>query len=169
MSSGTRAAVASLVLSAAAFVGIVTSEDFTDRAVIPTRNDKPTVGFGSTSYENGAPVKMGDVIKPVRAVQLAAAHLSKEEIRFRASLPDVKLYQAEYDLYMDWVYQYGSGAWSKSSMRRDLLAGSYTKACNDLLFYKFSGGYDCTIPGNKVCAGVWTRQLKRHKTCMEAQ
>ena len=164
-----RTAVASLALSAAAFVGIVVSEHYTGTAVIPTKNDRPTVGFGSTFNEDGSPVRMGDRITPVRAVQRAAAHLSKEERAFRASLPGVALHQAEYDVYMDWVYQYGGGAWSKSSMRRELLAGRYPQACAALLLYKRSGGYDCSIPGNRVCSGVWTRQLERHQKCMEAQ
>lgn len=164
-----RNAVAGLALSAAAFVGIIASEGYTETAVIPTKNDRPTVGFGSTFKEDGAPVRMGDRITPVRAVQRAAAHLSREEAVFRASIPDVELHQAEYDLYMDWVYQYGTGAWSKSTMRRELLAGRYRQACDGLLLYKKSGGYDCSIPGNKVCAGVWTRQLERHARCLEAQ
>lgn len=164
-----RVTVASLSLSAAALVGLVTSEWYTDTAVIPTKNDVPTIGFGSTTYEDGSKVKMGDTIKPVRALQLAAAHLTREEKVFRDSIPGVALYQAEYDVYMDWIYQYGTGAWSKSSMRSELLAGNYRAACDALLKYRFAGGYDCSTPGNKICAGVWTRQLQRHKTCMEAQ
>jgi lysozyme len=167
--SRARMAVASLALSATAFVGLMASEHYTDTAIIPTKNDRPTVGFGSTFHSDGAPVRMGDTITPVRAVQLAAAHLSKEELAFRASLPGVALHQAEYDLYIDWTYQYGMGAWRSSSMRRELLAGRYAQACGALLLYKRSGGYDCSKPGNKVCAGVWTRQLERHKKCMEAQ
>lgn len=164
-----RLLVAGLSLSMAAFVGIAAHEGYTDRAIIPTKNDVPTVGIGSTFYEDGSKVKLGDRITPVRAIILASNHLSKEEQRFRASLPGVKLHQEEYDLYMDWVYQYGTGAWAKSSMRRHLLAGEYKDACESLLLYKFSGGFDCSIPGNKVCAGVWTRQLERHQKCMAAQ
>lgn len=164
-----RIAIGSLTLSAAAFVGLLSSEDFTDRAVIPTKNDRPTVGHGSTFWEDGRPVKMGDTITPTRAIRLASTHISKEENIFRSSLPGVALHQAEYDVYVDWVYQYGTGAWSKSSMRRNLVSGRYAAACGSLLAYKFSGGHDCSIPGNRVCAGVWTRQLERHKKCMEAQ
>lgn len=164
-----RILVSSLSLSAAAFVGILVSENYAETAMIPTKNDRPTVGFGSTFKEDGSPVKMGDRITPVRAVQRAAAHLSREEQAFRASIPGVALHPAEYDLYMDWVYQYGTGAWSKSSMRHELLAGRYPQACSAILLYKKSGGYDCSIPGNRICAGVWTRQLERHQKCMEAQ
>ena len=153
----------------AGFIGLAVDEYYTSKAVIPTKNDRPTVGFGSTFHEDGSPVKMGDTTTPVRALIKAQAHISREETKFRASLPGVALHQAEYDNFMDWVYQYGTGAWGKSSMRRHLLAGNYPAACNALLLYKFSGGHDCSIPGNKICAGVWTRQIERHQKCMEAQ
>lgn len=164
-----RIAVASLSLSLAGFAGIALHEDYVEQAMIPTKNDRPTVGFGSTFHEDGRPVKLGDTTTPARAIVKAAAHISKEEERFRSSLPGVKLHQAEYDLYMDWVYQYGTGAWGRSSMRRHLLAGDYRAACDALLLYKYSGGYDCSTPGNKRCAGVWTRQLERHAKCLAAQ
>lgn len=169
MAANNRNAIAALVLSAAGFVGIVMSEGYTDTAVIPTKNDRPTKGFGSTFNADGTPVKLGDTTTPVRALILAQAHISKEEVLFRDSLPGVKLHQAEYDVFMDWDYQFGFAAWNKSSMRRELLAGNYVAACDALLKYKYSGGFDCSIPGNKICAGVWTRQQARHQKCMAAQ
>lgn len=167
--SRARTLVAALTLSASAFIGIVVHEDYTDKAIIPTKNDRPTLGFGSTFHEDGSAVKMGESTTPVRALIKAEAHISKEEEIFRASLPGVSLFQGEYDIYLDWVYQYGSGKWAKSSMRRNLLAGNHKAACNSLLLYKFSGGYDCSIPGNKVCAGVWTRNLERNRDCLSLQ
>lgn len=164
-----RIVAAALSLSAAAFIGLVAHEGYTERAIVPTFNDRPTVGFGSTFHESGEPVRMGDTTTPVRALIKAQAHIAREEQIFRDSLPDVALHQAEYDLYMDWVYQYGTGAWSKSSMRRALLAGDYRAACDALLLYRFSGGFDCSTPGNRRCAGVWTRQQQRHAACMAAQ
>lgn len=189
--SKARIVVAALSLSAAGFIGIVTSEGYTDKAVVPTKNDNCTVGFGSTFNEDGTPVKCTDTTTPVRALIKAQAHISREEAVFRASLPSVALHQAEYDLYMDWVYQYGTGAWGGSSMRQRLLAADYIGACNALLSYKYltSGNptpgwepyqfnasgkptrwrFDCSTPGNKVCRGVWTRQLERHAKCVAAQ
>lgn len=110
MAKGVRIAVVALSLSAAAFIGLAQHEGYTDRAVIPTQGDVPTVGFGSTVHEDGSRVKMGDRTTPVNALVKAHAHISEEEQRFRASLPGASLTQAEYDLYMDFVYQYGSGA-----------------------------------------------------------
>lgn len=164
-----RIAVAALTLSAAGFVGIISSEGYTDRAVIPTKGDRPTVGFGSTFHEDGRPVKLGDTTTPARAMVKAQAHVSREEEIFRRSLAGAELTQAEFDLYMDWVYQYGTGAWARSSMRRHILAGEHRHACDALLQYRFAAGYDCSTPGNKRCAGVWTRQLERHAKCLEAQ
>jgi lysozyme len=168
-SNKVRLAVAILTLSAAGFVSITSSESYVGAAMVPTKNDRPTLGFGSTFHENGAPVKMGETTTPPRALVMAQAHILKEEALFRKSLEGASLSQGEFDLYMNWVYQYGSGAWSTSSMRRDILAKNYAAACDDLLKYKFSGGYDCSIPGNKICAGVWTRQLERHNTCVGLQ
>lgn len=164
-----RIAVSLLAMSASALIGLVASEGYVGEAMIPTKGDRPTIGFGSTKHEDGSAVKIGDKTTPVRALIKAHDHISKEEQIFRASLPGVELHQAEYDLYMDWVYQYGTGAWRTSSMRRHLMNGDYVSACNSLLLYKYAGGYDCSTPGNKRCAGVWARQLERNKKCLEVQ
>lgn len=168
-----RTGIAGMMLSAAAFIGLVAEEEYVSAAMIPTKNDRPTIGFGSTFWEDGRPVKMGEKVTPVRALRVAEAHLDREQISFRKSLPGVLLSQKEYDIYMNWVYQYGTGAWAGSSMRSNLLTGNYVAACASMLKYKYSGGYDCStmINGrpNKVCYGVWLRQQERYATCMGAQ
>ncbi|MBP5058488.1 glycoside hydrolase family protein [Pseudomonas chlororaphis] len=164
-----RIAVALLGMSAAGFATWQASEGFTPVAVIPTKGDVPTIGHGSTRYVDGSPVRMGDTITPARAEVLARNLNSQAEKQFAASLPGVKLHQVEFDVYMDFVGQYGIGTWLKGSPRRDLLAGNYVQACNDLLKYKFAAGYDCSTPGNKRCWGVWQRQLERHAKCIGAQ
>ncbi|WP_097305372.1 glycoside hydrolase family protein [Pseudomonas chlororaphis] len=158
-----------LTLSMAGFGAWKASEGFTDHAVIPTKGDVPTLGHGSTHWEDGRPVKITDTITPQRAEILARNLNSHAEKEFAASLPGVKLYQEEFDLYMDFVGQYGIGTWRASSMRRDLLAKSYVQACHDLLKYKYAAGFDCSTPGNKRCWGVWARQLERYSKCMAVQ
>lgn len=166
-------AVSGLLLSASAFIGLVMQENFTTEAVIPTINDRPTLGYGSTYWEDGSPVKMGQKVSPVRALRVAEAHITREEKIFRNSLPNVLLSQEEYDLYIDWVYQYGTGNWSSSSMRLALLRGDYVGSCRALLAYRKAAGYDCStlVNGkpNKRCWGVWVRAKERHDACMEAQ
>ncbi|OPA84292.1 lysozyme [Pseudomonas fluorescens] len=164
-----RVAVALLGMSAAGFATWQANEGYTPVAVIPTKGDVPTLGHGSTRYEDGTPVRMGDTITPARAEVLARNLNSQAEKQFAASLPGVTLHQAEFDVYMDFIGQYGIGTWRAGSPRRDLLAGNYAQACHDLLKYKFAAGFDCSTPGNKRCAGVWTRQLERHAKCMAAQ
>ena len=86
-----RMAVALLSLSAAAFVGIVVDESYTGQAVIPTRNDRPTVGFGSTFHEDGRAVKLGDTTTPVRALVKVQAHVEREEqVRQRLRLDSLR-------------------------------------------------------------------------------
>lgn len=164
-----RIAVSLLTVSLAGFGAWKASEGFTDHAIIPTKGDVPTIGHGSTRYEDGRPVQMGDRITPQRAEVLARNLLTQDEKLFAASLPGVKLFPVEFDLYMDFVGQYGIGTWRQSSMRRDLLAGNYVKSCANLLKYRFAAGFDCSTPGNRRCPGVWTRQLQRHAQCMGAQ
>lgn len=166
-SKRTRMAIGALAVSAAAFTTWQAREGFTDHAVIPVKGDVPTIGHGSTHYENGAAVKMGDHITRQRADQLARNLMSKDEAKFKDSLPaNVTLSQDEYDVYIDFVGQYGIGNWNVSSMRRDVIAGRYTQACHDLLRYRFVAGYDCSTPGNRRCPGVWTRQQARYSQCM---
>lgn len=167
-----RVAVAALSLSAAGFIGLVSSEGYTEQAIIPTAGDVPTVGFGSTRHETGSAVRMGDRTTPVRALVIAAAHIKTEEDRFRATLPGVALTQGEYDLYLDFVYNFGSGNWATSSMRRNLLDGDHRAACDALLLWRRQAGRDCSKPENwgpRGCKGVWTRQQDRHARCLAEQ
>lgn len=171
MSNRTRMGIGALTLSAAALVAIWDHEGWTERAVIPVEGDVPTVGPGLTKRADGSPVQMGDTIKPLEGARRSLAHIQADEAKFKASLPGVELHPKEYDLYLDWMYQYGHGAWAKSSMRRHLLTGTggHYAACRSLLAYSKVAGYDCSTPFNKRCGGVWTRQLDRFAICYAAQ
>lgn len=184
MTGRVRTLAAALTLSAIGFAGWIASEGSSPAVKqdgaellaphIPTKGDVPTIGHGSTRYEDGTRVTLADPpITRQRAEQLARALHEEEEQRFRASIPGVELFQEEYDLYLDFTGQYGIGNWRTSPMRRELLAGNYLKACAALLRYRYAAGYDCsiTINGkpNKRCWGVWERQLKRHAQCLAVQ
>lgn len=163
-----RIPVALASLSAAAFVGILASEGYTDRAIIPTKNDRPTIGHGSTFREDGSPVQMGDTIDPVRAAKRAQAHTYKDELGLKRCVKgDVS--PVEWDILVDFAYQYGVSRTCNSSMVRHINAGNYGASCNAYPLYKFSGGYDCSIPGNKICGGVWARNLARKAKCLADQ
>lgn len=180
-----RAAVALLTLSAAGFATWKANEGTgplvraADGAqlhapYIPTRGDVPTIGHGSTRYEDGTRVGMGDApITRQRADQLARNLAREDELRFAASLPGVALHQVEYDLYLDQVGQFGIGNWRKPmSPRTWLLQGDYVGACAALLHWRFQAGRDCREPqnwGTQGCRGVWLRQERRHAQCMAEQ
>lgn len=173
-----RQNVGKLTLSAAAVAALFTAEGLVLEPMLPNKHDRPTICYGNTFYEDGTPVKLTD--EPVtkeRCLEMAAAHLKKDEEAFANSIADVSLHQAEYDIYRDFMYQYGLRTWSRSSMARHLKAGRHADACRSLLLYKSitimldnkPTLYDCSTPNNKQCRGVWSRQLSRYEQCMAVQ
>lgn len=167
-----RIAIAALSLSAVGFAGIAVNEHYTDTAVIPTKNDRPTVGLGSTFRDDGAPVQLGDKITPIQAIVRSVNHIAKDEAGLKRCVT-APLSQAEYDTLIDFAYQYGVPTTCASSMVRHANAGRYRDACNAYTLYRFSGGYDCstTINGqpNKRCWGVWARSQERRVRCLSVQ
>ncbi|HCT3679557.1 TPA: glycoside hydrolase family protein [Acinetobacter baumannii] len=169
MSNKTKYIAAFLAASAAFFVGVKNDEGFTSKPVIPVKGDRPTQGYGSTFKPDGSPVKMTDPpITRATADKWLRNDVAKREVAFKDSLKGVKLSQTEYDLYLDFTYQYGIGAWSSSSMLKNLKVGKYKAACDSLLKYKYVAKRDCSIRSNG-CYGVWTRQVERHAKCIGAQ
>lgn len=168
MSNKTKIAVILIAASAAFFVPLKNKEGFTSSPVIPVAGDVPTQGHGTTVKPNGQKVKMTD--PPINrdiADKWLRYHVSKDEAFLKKSLPSVKLTQTEYEIYLDFIYQYGQSAWSGSSMRRLLLQNKPRQACDALLKWKYVAKRDCSIRSNG-CYGVWTRQIDRYQKCMGA-
>jgi lysozyme len=159
-----RIAIAALSLSAAGFVGLITHEGFTDKAIVPVKGDRPTVGFGSTFRDDGTPVQMGDTITAPRAVQRSFNHIAKDESRLKQCIT-APLHQWEYDTLVDHAYQYGVDATCRSSVVRLTNESRYVEACQAYRRWKFVAGRDCSIRANG-CYGVWTRSLARVEKCM---
>lgn len=172
-----RVAVGALSLSAAAFVGLLTHEGYKEKAYPdPTYGTKvPTVGFGST----GKDITMQTTLAPVPAVQRALRDVQK----FEGALKDcvkVPLSQAEYDVYVNMLYNIGAGksgvkdgvCWSKnggySGLMKQLNAGNYREACDQILRWRYSNGQDCSAPNNRSCRGLWARRQKEHAQCIAA-
>lgn len=164
----TRVAIGALSLSAAALVGLISHEGYTDRAVIPVKGDRATVGFGSTFRDDGTPVQMGDAITPQKAVARTLAHIQKDESGIKRCVT-APLTQGEYDLLTDFAYQYGTAALCKSVIVSEANAGNYKASCDGYLKYRFVAGYDCSTPGNRRCPGVWVRSQERRAKCMAEQ
>ena len=165
MQNKTKYAVGLLAASAAFFTSLELHEGFSAK---PYKDGGGVVtqGIGSTVKPDGSKIKMTDPpITRKTAQEWAKAHVSKDEIAFRKSLQGVKLSQVEYDVYLDFSYNFGAANWRSSSMLRNLKAGQYKQACNSLLKWKYVAKRDCSIRSNN-CYGVWTRQVERYNKCM---
>lgn len=177
MEKQTRLAIASLALSAAAFVGLAVKEGYSEKAYPdPTYGAKvPTVGFGTT----GADVTMDTRMPPVQALQRAHRDVQKFEGAMKQCVR-VPLTQGEYDVYVSMLYNIGPGkegvkdgfCWKKtggySNLVRDLNAGRYAQACQRILEWRYSNGQDCSAPGNRTCRGLWARRQSEHAACVRA-
>lgn len=169
MSNKAKYSVLILAASAAFFSAVKLDEGFTAKPVIPVKGDRPTQGHGATFKPDGAAVKMTDPpITRATADKWLRHDVAKREIPFKNALKGVKLSQTEYDVYLDFSYQYGTTAFANSSMLRNLKAGNYKAACASLLKYKYVAKRDCSIRSSG-CYGVWTRQIARYDKCMGAQ
>lgn len=160
-----RTTIAALSLSASALVGLALHEGYTSTAVIPVAGDVPTVGFGSTVREDGSAVRMGDTITPPQALARTLAHIQKDEVGIKRCVT-AALTQVEYDLMVDFAYQYGVPTLCKSSMVKHANAGNYAASCAAYLKYKYVAGHDCSTPGSRRCPGVWARSQQRHAACV---
>ena len=90
-SRGPRTAIAGLVLSAATLVGIATHESYRGDAYLPTPQDVPTIGWGTTDA-----VKLGDKTEPTRAL----VRLLHDAGRFERAVKrcaNVPMHQHEFD------------------------------------------------------------------------
>ena len=165
-----RVAVAALSLSAAGFGAIVVRENYVGEAMIPTKGDRPTVGLGSTFRDDGTPVQMGDTITVPKAITRSLNHIGKDEARLKRCVT-APMAQVEYDVLVDFSYQYGVQATCASSMVKFTNAGQYAQACQAYTLYKRSQGRDCSKPehwGPHGCRGVWLGNLERRDRCLAA-
>lgn len=160
--------MAALTLSAAGFVAIIDREGYSDAPIVPVPGDPLTIGFGTTTHPDGSPIKPGDRITPPKAVARAMQDVARFEGAIKQCVK-VPLSQAEYDVYLSLSYSIGTQAFCKSSIVRALNEQRYDDACDHILDWKFVRGFDCSTPGNKVCAGLWADRLELHGKCVAAQ
>lgn len=157
VSNKVRTGIAALALSAAGLLGIISSEGFTERAVIPVPGDVPTYGHGSTRKADGSPVRMGDTITRQQAAEL----VNKDASQFAAAIKrcvTVPLTQGEFDAYVSLTYNIGAGAFCKSTLVKRLNAGDYAGACAEIKRWDKMGG--------KVLRGLTARRQREYRMCV---
>lgn len=161
--SKARIIAGGLSLSAAALVAIVGHEGYTDAAVIPVPGDVPTYGFGSTRRADGAPVKMGDTIRPAAALRLSLQEIQGAEAGLKACVT-APLTQGEYDSLVSLAYNVGTATVCKSTMVRLHNAGQHEAACAEFDRWTFFQGKDCRDPANR-CGGLAKRRAAERAQC----
>lgn len=159
-----RNTLAALTLSAAALVGLVMQEGYTDRAVIPVKGDVPTIGFGTTGG-----VKMGDTTTPPKALARALTDVQKFEGALKQCVT-VPLHQHEYDAFVGFSYNVGSAAFCRSGIVKKLNAGDYPGACREILRWTYFQGRNCASPENaRLCGGLAKRRQEEFRQCMGSE
>lgn len=156
-----RSALAALTLSAAALVGLVMQEGYTDHAVIPVKGDVPTIGFGTTGG-----VKMGDTITPPKALARALTDVQQFEGALKQCV-SVPLHQHEYDALVGFSYNVGAAAFCRSGIVKRLNAEDYPGACREILRWTYFQGKNCAAPEHaRLCGGLAKRRQEEYRQCM---
>ena len=156
-----RRSLAVLSLSAAALVGIVLHEGYSDHAIIPVPGDVPTIGFGTTTG-----VKLGDTITPPQALARALVDVQQFEGAIKTCVT-VPLTQNEYDAYVSFAYNVGRRAFCQSTLVKKLNLGDFKGACDELLRWRFFQGKDCALPENRrLCGGLVKRREAEYRQCL---
>lgn len=171
MSSGKRALVASLVLSAATLVGIATHESYVGEAMIPVPGDRPTIGFGETRG-----VKMGDKTTPVRALVRLSDSAEEHAAGVRNCLGDAFLYPYEFNAYVSLAYNIGVAGFCASSIPAKVKAQQYDAACKTILEFSCGPATEKTkaLPGQpcysrkkpmRQLRGLLNRRQEEYQLC----
>lgn len=123
----------------------------------------PTIGYGSTHYENGSAVALGD--RPVdrfRADRIIAATLEREYEPGVNHAVRVKLTQGQYDALVDFAYNLGVRALRTSTLLKKLNAGDFDGASRE--FGKWTRCDGKILPGL-----VARREAERKLFCGETE
>lgn len=116
--------------------------------------DPWTVGYGTTKFPSGRPVKKGDYVTPAQAEM----YLREDVKKFASSvdaLITVPLKQCQYDALVSFVYNLGATNFRNSTLLKKLNAKDYKGAADEFLRW--------VSPGSSVEAG-----LRRRRTAERA-
>ena len=115
----------------------------------------PTIGIGSTYYEDGTKVKMTDkAITKERAIQLAKNTVKSFEQQVNKSIL-LPMTQNQFDAMVLLCYNIGESGFARSSVVRNFNAGNLQKAADSFLLWNKAGG--------KVSKGLTNRRKKERE------
>ena len=111
--------------------------------------DPWTVGYGSTKFPSGRPVKKGDYVTPAQAEM----YLREDVKKFANSvdaLVTAPLKQCQYDALVSFVYNLGATNFRNSTLLKKLNSKDYKGAADEFLRW--------VSPGSSVEAGLRRRR-----------
>ena len=175
MANEARNTLIALALSATGLVYVAQREGYSEKAYPdPVHGTKvPTAGFGTTGG-----IKMGDSLPPVRALVRLRADAAEYELGLKRCLPNMPLYQWEWDALVGLAYNTGVTTVCKNNARTGpstlatrMAAGDYAGMCQAILLYDRSGEVKkpsdrCSHPDNRSCRGVWTDRKALRAMCL---
>ena len=100
----------------------------------------PTIGIGSTYYEDGTKVRMSDkAITKERAIQLAKNVVKSFEEQVNKSIL-LPMTQNQFDAMVLLCYNIGKSGFAKSSVVRNFNLGNIQRAADSFLLWNKAGG-----------------------------
>ena len=115
----------------------------------------PTIGIGSTYYEDGTKVRMAD--KPItteRAIQLAKNVVKSFEAKVNKVIL-LPMTQNQFDSMVLLCYNIGESGFARSSVVRHFNTGNLQKAADSFLLWNKAGG--------RVLRGLTNRRKKERE------
>ena len=99
-----------------------------------------TIGYGSTRYESGAPVKPSDApIDEARAISIMQSTLKSYEAAVTRYVT-VKLTQNQFDALVDFAYNLGNKALLNSTLLKRINEGNFLAANNEFRKWVYGNG-----------------------------
>jgi lysozyme len=80
-----------------------------------------TIGWGSISYENGAPIKQGDIIPQFRADDLLKFEADSKARSVQNLTSKIRIQQCQFDALVSFAYNLGVGALSGSTLLKKVI------------------------------------------------
>ena len=152
-----RKPVAALAVTAALAAGVSQHEGFREKSYMPTPDDRPTIGYGTTFHPDGRPVQMGEKISKDRAIVYLHNDLNKFANAVKRCAP-VPMHDYEFGAFVSLTYNIGEANFCKSTLVKKLKAFDYEGACYEILKWDKQAG--------RVLRGLTNRRQEEYKICM---
>ena len=116
----------------------------------------PTIGYGSTRYEDGRRVTLRDQPISLDTAERLLRHDLERTVKGVSSFATTKLKQCQFDALVSLAYNIGLEAFKRSTLLRKLNAGDYDGAASEFARWNKAGG--------RVLAGLSNRRERERAT-----